>query len=165
LVAARQGVKGRRYRWGQYRRYAGALVAFDTPDTRMLLMAGISAGFGSVFGTPLAGMVFGMEVLTVGGIRYRSLIPCLVAAFVGDWTVQLLQVSHLHYHVFNIPVLTPLLVGQLVLAGLIFAGRVCFFRRGRIGSVISLVTICHSRCGGCRGWSGGRCSDLEHWQL
>lgn len=99
-------------------------------DTRMLLMAGISAGFGSVFGTPLAGMVFGMEVLTVGGIRYRALIPCLVAALVGDWTVQILQVSHLHYHVFNIPVLTPLLVGQLVVAGLAFAGVSVLFSEG-----------------------------------
>jgi H+/Cl- antiporter ClcA len=96
----------------------------------MLLMAGISTGFGSVFGTPLAGMVFGMEVLTVGGIRYRALIPCLVAAFVGDWTVQWLQVSHLHYHVFNVPALTPLLVGQLVLAGLVFAGASVLFSEG-----------------------------------
>lgn len=99
-------------------------------DTRMMLMAGISAGFGSVFGTPLAGMVFGMEVLTVGGIRYRTLIPCLVAAFVGDWMVQLWHVSHLHYHVLTVPPLTPLLVGQLVLAGLVFAGASVLFSEG-----------------------------------
>ena len=99
-------------------------------DTRMMLMAGISAGFGSVFGTPLAGMVFGMEVLTVGGIRYRALIPCLVAAFVGDWTVQLWHVSHLHYHVLTVPAISPLLVGQLVLAGLVFAGASVLFSEG-----------------------------------
>lgn len=99
-------------------------------DTRMLLMAGVSAGFGSVFGTPLAGMVFGMEVLTVGGIRYRALIPCLVAAFVGDWTVQLWHVNHLHYHVLNVPAVTPLLVGQLVLAGLAFAAASVLFSEG-----------------------------------
>ena len=33
---------------------------------RVLLMAGISAGFASVFGTPLAGAVFGVEVLAIG---------------------------------------------------------------------------------------------------
>ncbi|NBU63776.1 MAG: voltage-gated chloride channel protein, partial [Chloroflexia bacterium] len=59
-----------------------------------------------------------------------ALIPCLVAALVGDWTVQILQVSHLHYHVFNIPVLTPLLVGQLVVAGLAFAGVSVLFSEG-----------------------------------
>jgi H+/Cl- antiporter ClcA len=112
---------------------AGAIARWLrlTPsDTRMLLMAGVSAGFGSVFGTPLAGMIFGMEVLTVGGIRYRALLPCLVAAFVGDWTVQYLQVSHLHYHVLTVPAVTPLLVGQLVLAGVIFAGASVLFSEG-----------------------------------
>lgn len=112
---------------------AGAIARWLrlTPsDTRMVLMAGVSAGFGSIFGTPLAGMVFGMEVLTVGGIRYRSLIPCLVAAFVGDWTVQLLHVNHLHYHVFNVPAITPVLVIQLVLAGLAFAGASVLFSEG-----------------------------------
>ena len=112
---------------------AGAIARWLrlTPsDTRMMLMAGISAGFGSIFGTPLAGMVFGMEVLTVGGIRYRALLPCLVAAFVGDWTVQYLQVSHLHYHVLTVPAVTPLLVGQLVLAGFVFAGASVLFSEG-----------------------------------
>lgn len=112
---------------------AGAVARWlrlTTSDTRMLLMAGISAGFGSVFGTPLAGMVFGMEVLTVGGIRYRALLPCLVAALVGDWTVQFLQVSHIQYRVMHVPVMTPLLVGQLVLAGFAFAGASVLFSEG-----------------------------------
>ena len=35
-------------------------------DRRLVLMAGVAGGFGSVFGTPLAGAIFGMEVLAVG---------------------------------------------------------------------------------------------------
>ena len=49
----------------------------------MMLMAGISGGFGSVFGTPIAGFVFGMEVQTVGRMRYEGILPCLIAAIVG----------------------------------------------------------------------------------
>jgi H+/Cl- antiporter ClcA len=52
----------------------------------LLLMAGVAAGFGSVFGTPLAGAIFAMEVLTVGRVRYEMLIPCLLAALIGDLT-------------------------------------------------------------------------------
>jgi H+/Cl- antiporter ClcA len=54
-------------------------------DTRrILLMAGMSAGFSSVFGTPMAGAIFGMEVLAIGRIRYDALFPCLVAAVLAD---------------------------------------------------------------------------------
>ena len=42
-------------------------------DRRILLMAGLSAGFASVFGTPLAGAVFGMEVLALGWVRYEAI--------------------------------------------------------------------------------------------
>jgi len=47
-------------------------------DTRLMLMAGMSAGFGAVFGVPLAGAIFGMEVQSVGRIRYNGILPCLV---------------------------------------------------------------------------------------
>ena len=43
-------------------------------------MAGIAAGFGAVFGTPLAGAIFALEVLTIGRVEYEALLPCLVAA-------------------------------------------------------------------------------------
>ncbi|WP_206008829.1 chloride channel protein, partial [Pseudomonas viridiflava] len=53
-------------------------------DRRVILMAGISAGFASVFGTPLAGALFGLEVLAIGRMRYDALFPCVVAAIVAD---------------------------------------------------------------------------------
>jgi H+/Cl- antiporter ClcA len=57
-----------------------------------MLMAGIAGGFGSVFGTPAAGFVFGMEVQALGRIRYEGLVPCLVAACVGDLVARALGV-------------------------------------------------------------------------
>jgi len=50
---------------------------------RLLLMAGMSAGFSSIFGTPLAGMVFGLEVLAVGGLQYDGLLYCLFASLLA----------------------------------------------------------------------------------
>ena len=66
----------------------------------MLLMAGVAAGFGAVFGTPLAGAVFAMEVLAIGRMSYESLVPCLAASVVGDCTVPRLghrPLALLHY--------------------------------------------------------------------
>lgn len=66
-------------------------------DKRILLMCGMAAGFGSVFGTPVAGAVFAMEVLAIGRIKYDGLIPCLVASVVADITCSAYGIHHTHY--------------------------------------------------------------------
>jgi H+/Cl- antiporter ClcA len=70
---------------------------------RILLMAGISAGFGSVFGTPLAGAIFGIEVLAIGRLSYDALGPCLIAAFIGEMTTRAWHVHHTLYTVSSVP--------------------------------------------------------------
>jgi H+/Cl- antiporter ClcA len=42
---------------------------------RQILAAGIAGGFGSVFGTPIAGTIFGLEVVHVGRMEYDALFP------------------------------------------------------------------------------------------
>ena len=71
----------------------------DAVNVRILLMAGIAAGFGAVFGTPLAGAVFALEVLMIGRLDYASLLPCLIAAVVGDWTCHAWGIGHTHYQI------------------------------------------------------------------
>lgn len=100
---------------------AGRLLRVSTTDRRLLLMAGVSAGFGSVFGTPLAGTVFGLEVATVGLVRYDALLACLVGAFVGDWTTTAWGAHHTHYAVTSaLPTLGAGLAWKLALAALAF---------------------------------------------
>lgn len=65
---------------------------------RLLLMAGVSAGFGSLFGTPVAGALFGMEVIAIGTIHYEGLLICTMASFAGDGIARLLGAPHVHYH-------------------------------------------------------------------
>jgi H+/Cl- antiporter ClcA len=68
-------------------------------DTSIVLIAGIAAGFGAVFGTPLTGAIFAMEVLTIGRIQYNALLPCLIAGIFGDITVAAWGVHHTAYHI------------------------------------------------------------------
>lgn len=66
-------------------------------DKRILLMCGMAAGFGAVFGTPIAGAVFAMEVLAIGRIKYDALIPCFIASVLADITCSMYGIHHTHY--------------------------------------------------------------------
>jgi H+/Cl- antiporter ClcA len=62
-----------------------------------VLAAGVAGGFGSVFGTPIAGAVFGLEFVVLGRIEYRALVPALVAAVSGDMITRSLGIEHTPY--------------------------------------------------------------------
>lgn len=89
-------------------------------DRRILLMAGISAGFASVFGTPLAGAVFGLEVLAIGRLRYDAIFPCMVAAIVADQVGLLWGVQHTHYALAASAAVTAWGVVAVLVAGIAF---------------------------------------------
>ena len=98
----------------------GRALRLDADGTRILLMTGIAAGFGAVFGTPIAGAVFALEVLAIGRVEYRALVPCLVAALVGDWTCLAWGLHHGIYRVDALIVVDALLVAKAGLAGVAF---------------------------------------------
>jgi H+/Cl- antiporter ClcA len=75
----------------------------------------VAGGFGAVFGTPIAGTVFALEVVVLGSVEYEALLPALVAALVGDMTTQGLGVGHTHYPSPPAVHLTPLLCAKWLL--------------------------------------------------
>jgi H+/Cl- antiporter ClcA len=77
----------------------GRWLKLSPSDMRILLTSGIAAGFGAVFGTPLTGAIFAIEVLTIGRMSYQALIPCLIASIVGDQVNTAWGVGHTQYHV------------------------------------------------------------------
>lgn len=97
----------------------GRALRLDADDRRLLLIAALGGGFGAVFGVPLAGAVFALEVQSIGRVRYEALVPALTAALIGD-----LVVSGLGYHHAARPQLAVsldlALVGKVALAGLAF---------------------------------------------
>ncbi len=95
-------------------------LGLSKEDRRIVLMAGLSGGFASVFGTPLAGTVFGLEVLAIGRLRYEALFPCLVASIVGHWIAALLGVQHTMYKIPLSPNVTPVGLCWAVVAGILF---------------------------------------------
>jgi H+/Cl- antiporter ClcA len=97
-------------------------------DRRLLLMCGISGGFGAVFGTPLAGTVFGLEVPSLGRIRYEGIVPCFVSAVVGDVVCRALGIHHTAYSVgVPLPAFTAILWLCVLLASVLFAAASAIF--------------------------------------
>jgi H+/Cl- antiporter ClcA len=95
----------------------------DAVAVRILLMAGMAAGFGSIFGTPVAGAVFALEVLVVGRMQYEALVPCFFASVLADWTCRAWGIEHTQYHVELLPagVLgNTWLMGKTILAAAMF---------------------------------------------
>jgi H+/Cl- antiporter ClcA len=98
------------------------------PELRgQLLAAGVAGGFGSVFGTPIAGAIFGLEFVVLGRIRYNALVPALVASIVGDLTCRGLGIVHTAYPAAPRVALTPLLcVKWLAFAAAVALVATCF---------------------------------------
>jgi H+/Cl- antiporter ClcA len=82
---------------------------------RQLLAAGVAGGFGSVFGTPIAGAVFGLEFVVLGRIEYNALVPALIASVIGDMTTRWLGIGHTPYPPAPHVPLTPVLFFQWLL--------------------------------------------------
>ena len=100
---------------------------------RLLIMAGISAGFASVFGTPLAGAIFGLEVLAIGRMRYDAILPCFIAAIAADQVGLWWGVQHTHYVVSQIPAITLWGLLAVLAAGVVFGLAGMLFARATHG--------------------------------
>ena len=129
-------------------------------ERSIMLVTAIAGAFGSVFGVPVAGAIFALEVQRVGRIRYEALVPAFVASFVGDAVVRGIGIDHTHFPTmtsidFNVSAVWKLVVFGC-LAGIVawaFIALTHFIRRtaGRlipwyparplIGGVILVIVI------------------------
>ena len=84
---------------GSMAAFVGKRLKLNKEDLRILLISGVAAGFGAVFGTPIAGAIFALEVLAFGKIKYDALFPALSASLMADIVCSSFGIKHTHYHV------------------------------------------------------------------
>jgi H+/Cl- antiporter ClcA len=129
------------------------LLGWSGEARRWALVAGMAGGFGAVFGTPLAGGLFGLEVTAVGRMETAALLPALVAALVGDAVTRGLGVTHMAFLPLPALALTPALAAKwLVVAAAVAAAATGFIEamhglKQRLGAALPSPAV-RALCGG-----------------
>ncbi|MCU0396297.1 MAG: voltage-gated chloride channel family protein [Chitinophagaceae bacterium] len=82
---------------GSLAHFFARLFRLERQDVRVMLMMGVAAGFGAVFGTVIAGAIFALEVQAVGRIHYKALLPCFLASLLGHLVCSAWGIAHTTY--------------------------------------------------------------------
>jgi H+/Cl- antiporter ClcA len=97
-----------------------SLLRLNRRDRRKVVICGIGAGFATVFGTPIAGAIFGLEVLVLGSLMYDVLYPSFVAGIIGYHVANQLGVQYFHHTLPVLPPITERAFVDTLLAGVAF---------------------------------------------
>ncbi len=79
--------------------YLSKWFTLKKEDHRLILMCGMAAGFAAVFGTPLAGAVFAVEVIAIGRIQYKEFLPCYFSSIVAYLVCLAWGIHHTNYDI------------------------------------------------------------------
>jgi len=96
------------------------IFKFSDSDRKKLVICGISAGFASVFGTPIAGAIFGVEVLFIGGILYDVLLPSFIAGIISYHISSSLGITYFYHSISFVPVFSEDFFVKVIFAGIFF---------------------------------------------
>lgn len=91
----------------------GRIFRFDEKDRTIIIMCGMSAAFSAVFGTPLAAVIFPMEMVSVGIMYYAALVPCTVASLTAHQLALFCGIQGEQLLVSEIPEFTLLNTGKI----------------------------------------------------
>jgi len=105
------------------------IFKLNNSDRKTLIILGISAGFASVFGTPLAGALFALEVLYFSKINFKSIVLSFLVAYVAHFTVEFWHVKHTHYNISIVPTMTLINLVWIIIVGILFGLTSMLFSR------------------------------------
>ncbi|MGT2750321.1 chloride channel protein [Streptococcus orisasini] len=109
-------------------------------SSRSFLVIGIAAGFAGLFQTPIAAILFALEVLVIGRLELAALLPTCLAAYTASYTSHLLGLKKFTRLIEVNMELNPLLFLKFALLGILFGLTGTFFayllRRTKLALVL-----------------------------
>ena len=108
---------------GSIASFLGKKINLDEKDERIITMCGMSAGFSALFGTPLAAVIFSMEVVSVGVMYYSAIVPCVISAVMGAYVASLFSVAPTAFTlVGGVPAISVMMIIRAAVLGMLCAG-------------------------------------------
>lgn len=99
--------------------WLGKMLHLHPESQKRLVACGVSAGFSSVFGTPVAGAIYGVEVLTIGRLRYDFIFPAVIAGITSFEVSKRFGLSYIYYPLANFSTFSGRLFIKIVMIGLL----------------------------------------------
>lgn len=90
----------------------GKIFRLGHADLHIIVMAGMSAVFSALFGTPLAAAIFAIEVVSVGIVQYAALVPSVTAAITAFGIAGLFGIAPVRFLFISFPPLNPATVAE-----------------------------------------------------
>jgi len=106
-----------------------SIFKLNYSERRTLMILGISAGFASVFGTPLAGAVFALEVVFFHKINFKSIILSFLVAYIAYFTVEFYEIKHTHYSIPSVPNMNFKALFWILIVSILFGLAALLFAR------------------------------------
>ncbi len=112
---------------GSFGNHIAKKLNFDSRDTKILIMCGMSACFSALFGTPMAAAIFSMEVVSVGLMHYAALVPCVLASLIAYGVAGFFDIPPTAFSIGAVPGL-GLVTGfkSIILAACLAAASILF---------------------------------------
>lgn len=139
---------------GALSEFVGKIFKLNALDRKVIIICGIAGGFSSVFGTPIAGTIFSIEVLALGIINHSAIFPALISALVGNIVTTSFNVHHSHYSIGSIPNFTYILLIKVIIASVLFGlvalafSNITYYLKTKVFSIFKNALV-KSFIGGC----------------
>ena len=99
--------------------YVGKKLSFKNASN-IFLVTGMAAGFAGLFQTPIAAILFAMEVIVAGALEYQALFPAFTAAITAGTVSGALGLEKFSFALTSEIVFDWSIFGKLIVLGIIF---------------------------------------------